>query len=30
MSLLLPMAFADHETRYVAMLDEPCMMEGDE
>ena len=24
------MAFADHETRYVAMLDEPCMMEGDE
>ena len=30
MAVLLPMAFADHETRYVAMLDEPCMMEGDE
>ena len=23
-------AFADHETRYVAMFDEPCMMDGDE
>ena len=30
LAALLPMAFADHETRYIAMLDEPCMMEGDE
>ena len=30
MAALLPMAFADHETRYIAMLDEPCMMDGDE
>ena len=30
MAAFLPMAFADHETRYVAMFDEPCMQEGDE
>ena len=30
MAALLPMVFADHETRYVAMFDEPCMQEGDE